>query len=104
MPANEVPKQWRRQPVNVYSEVFDLKPTSKLAQSCLKNSAHLLQIWFLRMVSVLGEYLPLPARDERGEGRGGGIPNHVLQCSLLSPALSSLRGGEGEDNSATLNT
>ena len=40
-----------------YSEVIDLKPTSKLAQSCLKNSAHLLQIWFLRMVSV-----PVPYR------------------------------------------
>jgi len=38
----------------VYSEVFDLKPTSKLAQSCLKNSAHLLQIWFVRMVSGSG--------------------------------------------------
>ena len=54
------------------------------------------------VVSVFGAYLPLPARDERGEGRGGGILNPTV--SLLSPTLSSLRGGEGEANSATLNT
>src|SRR6266498_2896135 len=46
---------------------------------------------------------PLPARDERGEGRGGGSPNLTRRCSLLSPALSSLREGEGEENSTTLN-
>ncbi len=53
--------------------------------------------------SVFDECLPLPARDERGEGRGGGSPNITRRCSLLSPALSSLRGGEGEENNATLN-
>jgi hypothetical protein len=42
----------------VHSEVFDLKPTSKLAPSCLKNSANLLQIWFLRMVSVSRFHVP----------------------------------------------
>src|SRR5437773_2508300 len=54
--------------------------------------------------SVFDECPPLPARDERGEGRGGGSANLTRQGSLLSPALSSLRGGEGEENSATLNT
>src|SRR5213593_3179794 len=54
--------------------------------------------------SVFDECPPLPARDERGEGQGGGSPNLTRRCSLLSPALSSLRGGEGEENSATLNT
>jgi hypothetical protein len=38
-------------PSYLYSEVFNLKPTSKLSRSCLKNPAYLLQIWFLRMVS-----------------------------------------------------
>ena len=51
--------------------------------------------------SVFDECLPLPARYERGEGRGGGSPNSTRRCSLLSPALSSLRAGE--ENSATLN-
>jgi len=54
--------------------------------------------------SVFDKCPPLPARYERGEGRGGGSPNINRRCSLLSPALSSLRGGEGEENSATLNT
>ncbi len=58
---------------------------------------------FRYVFSVLDECLPLPARYERGEGRGGGSPNTTRQYSLLSPALSSRRGGEGEQNSATLN-
>jgi len=37
----------------VYSEVFDLKPTSELAQSWLKNPAHLSQIGFVLMVSAM---------------------------------------------------
>ena len=39
---------------------------------------------------VFDECLPLPARYERGEGRGGS-QNTTRRCSLLSPALSSLR-------------
>ena len=39
--------------------------------------------------SVFDECLPLPPRCERGEGRGN--PNTTRRCSLLSPALSSLR-------------
>ena len=40
-------------PLNVYSEVFDLKPTSGLshAQSCLKNPAHLSHFFTERTVS-----------------------------------------------------
>src|SRR5688572_10779805 len=54
---------------------------------------------------VFNEYLPLPARDERGEGRGGGRPSLTQRCRLLSPALSSLRGGRGRtEQGATLNT
>src|SRR5438093_2923714 len=53
--------------------------------------------------SVFDECFPLPARDERGEGQGGGSPNFTRRCSHLSLALSSLSGGEGEENSATLN-
>src|SRR6266699_4150122 len=49
--------------------------------------------------SVFDECLPLPARHERGEGRGGGSPNPNRRCSLLS----SLRGREGEKNCGTLN-
>jgi len=39
--------------------------------------------------SVFDESLPLSARDERGEGRGGGSPSLTQRCDLLSPALSS---------------
>ena len=38
--------------------------------------------------------LPHPARNERGDGEGRGGFNTV---GLLSPALSSCRGGEGVD-------
>ncbi len=41
--------------------------------------------------NVFDKCPPLPARYERGEGRGGGSPNITRRCSLLSPALSSLR-------------
>src|SRR5580765_8497530 len=56
--------------------------------------------------SAFDECLPLPEWDERGEGRGGvgETPNPTLQRSLLSPALSSRSGGEGEKDSAALNT
>jgi hypothetical protein len=40
----------------------------------------------------LGEY-PLPTTQEWGEGQGEGKSN---KQAILSPALSSLRGGEGE--------
>src|SRR5439155_22753743 len=41
--------------------------------------------------------LPLPARDERGGSGTGEAAPHFWRYSLLSPALSSRRGGEGED-------
>ena len=41
--------------------------------------------------------LPLPARNERGEGRGEG---QLRETDLLSPALSSFGGGEGEERAA----
>jgi len=37
-------------------------------------------------------FLPRPARNERGEGQGRGVFNRI---GLLSPALSSCGGGEG---------
>jgi DNA polymerase-1 len=43
--------------------------------------------------------LPPPSRNERGEGRGEGQPK---KSSLLTPALSSFEGGEGEVASADL--
>ena len=55
------------------------------------------------LFSVFAECPPLPARDERGEGRGGGKPGLTGRWSLLSPALSSGSGGEGEENKAPLN-
>ena len=39
-------------------------------------------------------HLPLPARNERGEGRGEG---QLGKSNLLTPAPSSLGGGEGEE-------
>ena len=38
--------------------------------------------------------LPRPARNERGEGWGEGVSSRL---GLLSPILSSCRGGEGAD-------
>jgi hypothetical protein len=54
--------------------------------------------------SVFNKCPPLPAKYERGEGRGGESPNITRRCSLLSPALSSLGGGEGEEKREPLNT
>jgi hypothetical protein len=39
--------------------------------------------------------LPLPTSNERGEGWGEGQPKRI---GLLTPTLSSLGGGEGEDS------
>ena len=58
--------------------------------------------WRVYVFSVFDECLPLPARDERGEGWGVGSPNITRRFSLLSPTLASFGGGEGEENSATL--
>jgi len=41
------------------------------------------------------EELPLPVRNERGEGRGEGWFSWKRISHLLSPALSSFGGGEG---------
>jgi len=41
------------------------------------------------------EELPLPARNERGEGWGEGWFSWKRISHLLSPALSSFGGGEG---------
>ena len=46
--------------------------------------------------SVFAEFLPLPARDERGRvGEGESEPH--LTGRFLSPALSSRSGGAGEE-------
>jgi len=39
--------------------------------------------------SVFDKYLPLSARDERREGRGGESPSLTRRCSLLSPTLDT---------------
>ena len=45
--------------------------------------------------SVFDAWLPLPARDERGEGRGGGSPSLTLRCAS-SPRPSPPAGEERE--------
>src|SRR5947208_5431286 len=44
---------------------------------------------------VFAEFLPLPARDERGEGRGGGSPRLTWRCAS-SPRPSPPAGEERE--------
>ena len=92
---NEAPPQTDQRPCKIRACVWLGRP--------LKNSAHLSISLFVQMVSVFDECLPLPARHERGEGRGGGSPNPTRRCRLLSPALSSLRGREGDENCGTPN-
>jgi hypothetical protein len=85
-----------------YNEVFDLKPTRKLAQSCLKNPAHLLEIWFLRMVSgvahLVAQILNLPYRRIIF----GGVSDWsqaLARCDatqIANPRYSSARRGRNQ--------
>jgi hypothetical protein len=51
-------------------------------------------------ISKLVILLPLLMRNEWGEGRGEGL---LINNILLTPALSSFSGGEGEDIWLSLN-
>src|SRR5439155_8029538 len=76
----------------VYSEVFDLKPTSELAQSWLKNPAHLSQIGFVLMVSAIVGMArcAVPARVVAG-GTNIGATLAIERVAPLHAARTSQR-------------
>ena len=77
----------------LYSEVFDLKPTSKLARSCLKNPAHLLQIWFLRMVSAVARLVAQITTLRYAKHTPKELARS-LGCIVISPISRSTRPGD----------